>query len=583
MDERIAADHVARGVRGAVKAGLAGARRMVARLGTLRVRLTIAVAVLSTAGFLAGGALLVRAVETTVVQAIEDQSRAELHVIGGQIARGVPLSAIRTNQPWRQVSFLRPDGSRVETRWYGQGDPGPPPGPPALRSLLPGPVPPGMSMADQPPGPQDDPPGPPEGSDDRAAPVTRPIPPAPLDSPQPPGPGRPGRPGESVQPCPAPPGAAVPGVPPCSVPPDLAGDPDFPGLAAGRFIRAVRPGPGGTPGLWSVVDMPLMSPSDGPLHAVALSPLEDVLRSTQTLQRVLAVGVPVLVILLTLAAWVLIGRALRPVRVMTHYAAGIADATAPGRLTVPPIQDELGELAHTLNGMLDRLAEGARRQREFVSDASHELRSPIAAARTQVEVALAHPDRSEPATVLRGVLAETMRLELLVADLLALARLDERHTLPHEELDLDDVVLEDAARARAVAIDTRNVTAVKVRGERKSLGHLVRNLLDNAARHAVSRVEVSTRLDDGVPVLIVDDDGPGIPEPDRTRVFERFTRLSSSRSRDGGGAGLGLALVQRIAEQHGGIARVDRSPHGGARLEVRFSPDADRHDARGPQ
>ena len=469
-------------------------RRLLARIGTLRVRLTIAVAVLAAAGLTAGGALLVHAVETTVIRAIEQQSRDELHVIGGQIADGVPLTAIRANAPWRRVSFVRPDGSRVEAGWFDPAGPPPPGFPP------PGPPPPG-------------------------APVVRHLAP----------------------------GSWPPGHPP-------------PGHPA--------PGFGVNTGAWSVVDMPVMSPKDGPLRALAVSPLADVLRSTETLQQVLTVGVPALVVLVTLAAWVLVGRALRPVRVMTQCAAGIADATAPDRLVVPPTRDELGELAHTLNGMLDRLAEGARRQREFVSDASHELRSPIAATRTQLEVALAHPERCEPRAVLRGVLAETTRLEVLVADLLALARLDERQTLPHEEVDLDDVVLEDAARVRAVPVDTRGVAAVKMRGERKSLSHLVRNLLDNAARHAASRVAVSTQVDGRDLVLRVDDDGPGIPEADRARVFERFTRLSTSRSRDGGGAGLGLALVRRVAEQHGGVARADRSPEGGARLEVRFPLDA---------
>jgi signal transduction histidine kinase len=476
-------------------------RTALGRVGTLRVRLTVAVAVLSAAGLTAGGALLVRAVETTVVRAIEDQSRAELHVIEDQVAGGVPAGAIRATTSGRMVSFVRPDGSRV-TQWDGHGPPPPPPFPPPF-------------------------------------PSPRPEQPAPPPWPRPPFPG---------------PAPAFP-LPP-------------PGIGADVAFTTAHPG------LWSVVDMPLMSPVDGPLRAFAISPLEDVLRSTQMLQRVLVVGVPVLVALLTLAAWWLVGRALRPVRIMTLSAAGIADATAADRLAVPPARDELSELAHTLNRMLDRLAEAARRQREFVSDASHELRSPIAATRAQLEVALAHPIRSDPSAVLRGVLAETTRLEVLVADLLALARLEEKHALPHEELDLDDLVFEDAARTRAVAVDTHGVTAVKVRGERKSLGHLVRNLLDNAARHAASRVAVSTYLDDdGAAVLLVDDDGPGIPEADRVRVFERFTRLSSSRSRDDGGAGLGLALVRRVAEQHGGIVGVQRSPHGGARFEVRLPPE----------
>jgi signal transduction histidine kinase len=459
--------------------------RRLARVGTLRVRLTIAVAILSAAGLTVGSALVVRAVETTVVRAIEEQSRDELHVIGGELARGVPLAAIRSPAPGRRLSFVRPDGSRVDTHWFG---PGPPPPPPPMPPLPP---------------PLRTPFGPPLGA----------------------------------------------GVP---------------------FERSFeQPFEPAVPG-WSVVEMPLLSPREGPVHAIALSPLEDVLRSTQTLQRVLAAGVPVLVALLTLAAWVLIGRALRPVRVMTHDAAGIADATAPERLAVPAARDELGELARTLNRMLDRLAEAARRQREFISDASHELRSPITATRTLIEVALAHPDRVDPATTLRGVLAETTRIEVLVSDLLALARLDEQQALPHEELDLDDLVLEEAARSRAIPVDTRHVTAVKVRGEPRSLAHLVRNLLDNASRHAASRVEIATLVDDGAPVLLVDDDGPGIPEAERARVFERFTRLSSSRSRDDGGAGLGLALVARVAQQHGGSVRADRSPLGGARLEVRF-------------
>jgi signal transduction histidine kinase len=483
------------------------ARRTLARLGTLRVRLTIAVAILSALGLTAGGGLVVHAVETTVVRAIEERSRAELDVIGGQIAEGVPLTEIRAPGPGRMVSFRRPDGTRIETHRFEPCLDGFPPYPPP---------PPRMVIG--------------HGGPAHDEIVSR------------------------LGPPPPPPRLAVvhPGA-------DRAGGVPF----------------GHGPGLvWSVVEKPLLSPKEGPLHAIALSPLEDVLRSTETLQRVLALGVPVLVCLLALAAWVLVGRALRPVRVMTQQAAGIADATAPERLAVPAAQDELGELARTLNGMLDRLAEGAKRQREFVSDASHELRSPIAATRAQIEVALAHPDRTDREAVLRGVLAETTRVEELVADLLVLARLEERQALPHEELDLDDVVLEEAARSRAVPVDARRVIAVKVHGERRSLGHLVRNLLDNAARHAATRVEVSIRIEDGAPVLLVDDDGPGIPEADRARVFERFTRLSSSRSRDDGGAGLGLALVRRVAEQHGGSVRVERSPLGGARLEVCFPRDA---------
>lgn len=448
---------------------------MLARAGSLRARLTVAVAVLSGAGLTLGGALLVRAVEATVLRAVEDADRAELEHLRAQIELGVPVDGLQFEAPPpRFIRILREDGSEVI---WGRASASPPP-PPFGFGL------------------------------------------APMHPPE----------------------------------------------------RPVRPGPPGhpPPPPWSVVELPIVSPADGPLTAIAMSPLEDVLRSTRTLTRVLAVGIPALVVLLTAAAWALIGRTLRPVRDMTLRAAGIADATTGERLAVPPTSDEVAELGRTLNGMLDRLADGARRQREFVSDASHELRSPIAAVRASLEVALAHPDRADPSAVQRGVLAEILRLEALVADLLALARLDEQRAPPHHEIDLDDVVLEEAARARAVPMDTRGVSAAKVRGDRRGLEHLVRNLLDNAARYAASRVIVTAEIDDHEVVLRVDDDGPGIPEQDRARVFERFTRVASSRSRDAGGAGLGLALVQRITDQHGGAVRAGRSPQGGARLEVRL-------------
>ena len=444
-----------RGLHSAAAAWRARALSRFARVGAVRVRLTIAVAILSVTSLTAGGVLLVRSVETTVIRAIEAQSLSELRVIRAQIELGMPIEGIQVSGIDRTVTFVRPDGSKRQIPWPG-----------SRRS---------SGLTDQ-----------------RQTP-------------------------------------------------------------------------------WSVVELPVTSPAEGQFNVIAMSPLDDVRRSTETLQQVLRAGVPLLTILLTLAAWILVGRALRPVLSMTQRAATISDASTVDRLTVPPSFDEVAELARTLNGMLDRMAEGALRQREFVSDASHELRSPIAAMRTQLEVSLAHPNRLAHDEVLRGALAETIRLEVLVADLLALARLDEGYTVPPEEVDLDDIVLDEAARVRAVPVDTHGVTGMKVRGERKNLAHLVRNLLDNAARHAVSRVVVSSRFDDGLAFLLVDDDGPGIPEGDRARVFERFTRLSPSRSRDIGGAGLGLAVVRRIAEQHGATVRVDRAPQGGARLEVRFA------------
>jgi signal transduction histidine kinase len=424
--------------------------RWSARVRSLRVRLTLTVAVLLVAGLTAGGAWLVHAVDATVIRVVEEEHRVGLHeVTGPSFENGA------TQRPMHRRVVVRADGVTQEEHWIG----------------------------------------PPGGVDD---------------------------------------------------------DP----LA---------------------VEMP--HPTSGALPKLMVnSPVDEIRRGSDRLKRALVFGTSAAVVLLTLAAWILIGRTLQPVRSMTQSAARIANATVAERLVVPETFDEVAELAHTLNGMLDRLAVGARRQREFVSDASHELRSPVTAIRTQLEVALAHPDRLEAEAAMRGVLVETSRLEALVADLLALARLDEEHSLAREEVDLDDIVLEERSRtrARALPIDIRRVSGVKVYGDRRSLSHLVRNLLDNAVTHAGSMVAVSTFLDDGKPVLWVDDDGPGVPEADRGRIFERFTRLSSGRSRDWGGAGLGLALVRRIAEQHGGVVRADRSPQGGARFEVRFRPLSDR-------
>jgi signal transduction histidine kinase len=347
--------------------------------------------------------------------------------------------------------------------------------------------------------------------------------------------------------------------------------PPPPGMPAPMMM--IRPAPSAAPGFgagWSMLERPVLSPRDGQFVIAIGRPLLEAQKSIETLSSLLVVFVPALVLLTTFAAWLLIGRTLRPVHAMSQSASSIADATTGERLAVPATRDEVATLAVTLNGMLDRIAGGTRRQREFVSDASHELRSPIAALRTLLEVELLHPGRTEPKALNAALLAETSRVETLTADLLALARLDEASPPRREEVDFDDVILEEAARPRRVPVDIHGVLASKVLGDRQSLLHLVRNLLDNAARHAATRVSVTAHTEGDWVVLWVDDDGPGIPEADRARVFERFTRSGSSRSRDTGGAGLGLAVVQRVARQHGGTARVTDAPSGGARLELRL-------------
>lgn len=346
-----------------------------------------------------------------------------------------------------------------------------------------------------------------------------------------------------------------------------------PGVPAPLMMAVPLPPGSAAPGFgagWAAAARPVFSPHAGSFVIAVGKPLLEVERSVETLRRVLAAGVPGLVLLTTAAAWFLIGRTLRPVHAMSLAASRIADATSGERLEIPRTRDEVATLALTLNGMLDRIADGTRRQREFVSDASHELRSPIAALRTLLEVEQAHPGRTDAPRLHTALLGETSRLETLTADLLALARLDEASPKRREELDFDDLVLEECARPRRVPVDTSGVVASKVLGDRQSLLHLVRNLLDNAARHAATRVAVAVHRDDDSLVLTVDDDGPGIPDVDRERVFERFTRSDSGRSRDAGGAGLGLSVVERVARQHGGTACATEAPGGGARLEIRL-------------
>ena len=210
-----------------------------------------------------------------------------------------------------------------------------------------------------------------------------------------------------------------------------------------------------------------------------------------------------------------------------------------------------------------------------MSDASHELRSPLAAIRTTLEVALRNTDRADWPTVAARVLAEDARMEDTVTELLDLARLDEHEldvaSLP--EVDLDDLVLEAATEPCRVPVDTTRVSAGRVRGRRDQLARMMRNLLDNACRHADSAVALSLRSDGGVVEVCVDDDGPGIPPEDRQTVFERFTRLDEGRVRDAGGMGIGLAIVKGVVEQHGGTVVVEDAPLGGARLTVRL-PEA---------
>lgn len=315
----------------------------------------------------------------------------------------------------------------------------------------------------------------------------------------------------------------------------------------------------------------------GPVTVYAATSTEPTENSTHLLALSLVVGLPLLVALAAGLEWVLVGRALRPVEAIR---AEVADITASGlsrRVPEPPIDDEIGRLARTMNAMLARLEEGTERQRQFVADASHELRSPLAALLAEVEVARAHPGTADWTAVADAVEEEGDRLSRIIDDLLLLARSDEGHLAAgHDPVDLDELVLADAARLRArgrVAVDLGGVGAGRVAGDPEQLRRVVRNLADNAERHAAGVVRFSVGEHAGRVELVVADDGPGIPPDQRQHVFERFARLDTARNRATGGTGLGLAIVGEVVAVHGGTVEVADSPVG-ARMVVRLPPYA---------
>jgi signal transduction histidine kinase len=315
----------------------------------------------------------------------------------------------------------------------------------------------------------------------------------------------------------------------------------------------------------------IVETAQGQVTLVSQRSLAEVDDTIDGITDALVIGFPVLVLVVGGLAWVMAGRALRPVEAIRAEAASITGTTIHRRVPVPGTHDEIARLATTMNEMLDRLETAATKQRRFVSDASHELRSPVASIRTQLEVALRRPVRDDWPAVAERVLAEDARLEQAVADLVELARLDEDS--PRAELgevDLDEVVLEECARPHRVPVDTTGVSGGRVHGRRDALARTVRNLVDNAARHADAHVRVTLQTADDTVELVVVDDGPGIAEADRTRVFERFTRLDEGRARDAGGMGLGLAVVKATVERHGGTVAVDAAEPHGARFVVRL-------------
>lgn len=314
--------------------------------------------------------------------------------------------------------------------------------------------------------------------------------------------------------------------------------------------------------------------ADGGLRVLVGRGLEEVQESTAAVIGLLAVGAPLLLAVMALTVWWVVGRALAPVEAIRRQVDAISSTEMHRRVPEPGRGDEISRLARTMNRMLDRLEFSQLQQRRFVSDASHELRSPVAAIRQHAEVAAAHPGGGTVEGLAAAVLAEDLRIQRLLEDLLILARSDEgTRSAPHRPVDLDDLVIEQARRVRytsQVLVDTAAVSAGQVDGDQRLLGRMVGNLADNAARHARSRIAFALRQADGLVTLIVEDDGAGIAPADRERIFERFVRLDEARARSHGGAGLGLAIVAEVVAGHRGTVTVTEASAGGARFEVRL-------------
>jgi len=358
--------------------------------------------------------------------------------------------------------------------------------------------------------------------------------------------------------------------------PNSTGEPPLLTAPPARPIRQVltRTGlPIGDHGqAFRVVAQPVRLPT-GPGWVYVATSLAQVELTTARLALLLGLGLPALLAVVAATTWQAVGRGLRPVERLRAGAARISGAHPGGRVPVPATGDEITRLANTLNAMLARIDDAAARQQQFVGDASHELRSPLAAMRTELDVALAHPNQIDANSgtdsgtyqLLTRLSQQATRMAELLHDLLFLARSDDNTARQyHQSVDLDELVLHEAHRLRALGatITLDGPDAVRLPGSANELSRLLRNLGDNALTHTRTHITLGLHHDDTHAVLTVTDDGPGIAPNDRERIFARFSRLDTARTRTpaGGGTGLGLAISRQIAQRHHGSITVNDSP-----------------------
>lgn len=314
----------------------------------------------------------------------------------------------------------------------------------------------------------------------------------------------------------------------------------------------------------------------GPIVVLAAASVEPVEETIKKVAAGLAVGGPVVVVAAAAATYALVGRSLASVEAIRSRVAGIGAERLSERVPVPVARDEIARLATTMNEMLGRLEAGHAAQRRFLSDASHELRSPLATVMAGLELARDHPQTFDRELIGETMLPEAERMQHLIDDLLTLAAADEHGlTLHPTDVDLDDLAATAVGALRqrqGPRVDT-DLQPARLVGDPRALARMIRNLTDNAATHARSIVAVATGTTVTEVRLTVDDDGPGIAAADRERVFERFVRLQDDRARNTGGTGLGLAIVAEIVAAHRGNVRIEDSPHGGTRVVVALPLD----------
>jgi signal transduction histidine kinase len=342
-------------------------------------------------------------------------------------------------------------------------------------------------------------------------------------------------------------------------------------------ISVVRPAPGKT-AKEQLANAPVLGVDDEVLVSargvevkdeayvvLVAEPLEVQTDTLRTVALLLLAAAPLLVALVGVAVWVL-----KTVERIRRQVAEIDGRRLSERVEVPPTGDEIAALTVTMNQMLDKLEHSDRTHRAFFSDASHELRSPLSTLVTTAEVASLDATGKTWLDMQQTVLSESSRMQSLVEDLLTLAKVDAHQLqLDIQEVDLEDVLDSEITRLRTVSRlqITAELEPARVHGDERRLTQVFRNLLDNAARYGRSAISVRLERRAGDVVVSVDNDGEIISLQDRNRVFERFARLDSSRSSDGGGSGLGLAISREIMLAHGGTVVATESD-GWCRFEV---------------